>query len=45
MFHKVSDKPQPGIGVFPPEWLQSTIMPAAVRKVSGTRALQEFSLQ
>lgn len=45
MFHKVSDKPQPGMGVLPPEWLESTFMPAAVRKVTGTRALQEFSLQ
>lgn len=45
MFHKVSDKPQPGIGVFPPDWLESTFMPAAVRKVTSTRALQEFSLQ
>ena len=45
MFHKVSDKPQPGMGVFPPEWLESTFMPAAVRKVTGTRALQDFSLQ
>jgi DNA-binding transcriptional MocR family regulator len=45
MFHKISNKPQPGMGVFPPEWLESTFMPAAVRKVTGTRALQEFSLQ
>jgi DNA-binding transcriptional MocR family regulator len=45
MFHKVSAKPQPGMGVFPPEWLESTFMPAAVRKVTGTRALHEFSLQ
>ncbi|MFC5497248.1 PLP-dependent aminotransferase family protein [Caenimonas terrae] len=45
MFHKVSDKPQPGMGVFPPEWLESTFMPAAVRKVTSSRALQEFSLQ
>jgi DNA-binding transcriptional MocR family regulator len=45
MFHRVSDKPQPGMGVLPPEWLESTFMPAAVRKVTGTRALQEFSLQ
>ncbi|MGZ5181613.1 MAG: aminotransferase-like domain-containing protein, partial [Ramlibacter sp.] len=45
MFHKVSAKPQPGMGVFPPEWLESTFMPAAVRKVTGTRALNEFSLQ
>lgn len=45
MFHKVSNKPQPGMGVFPPEWLESTFMPAAVRKVTSSRALQEFSLQ
>jgi len=45
MFHQISKKPQPGMGVFPPEWLESTFMPAAVRKVTGTRALQEFSLQ
>ncbi|MET0312001.1 MAG: PLP-dependent aminotransferase family protein [Burkholderiaceae bacterium] len=45
MFHQVSKKPQPGMGVFPPEWLESTFMPAAVRKVTGTKALQAFSLQ
>jgi DNA-binding transcriptional MocR family regulator len=45
MFHKVSDKPQPGMGVFPSEWLETAFMPAAVRKVTGTRALQQFSLQ
>jgi DNA-binding transcriptional MocR family regulator len=45
MFHKISNKPQPGLGVFPSEWLESAFMPAAVRKVTGTRALQEFSLQ
>ena len=45
MFHKVSDKPQPGMGVFPPDWLESTFMPAAVRKVTNTRVLQDFSLQ
>jgi DNA-binding transcriptional MocR family regulator len=45
MFHKISNKPQPGMGVFPPDWLESTFMPAAVRKVTSTRALHEFSLQ
>ncbi len=45
MFHKISNKPQPGMGVFPPDWLESTFLPAAVRKVTGTRALQDFSLQ
>lgn len=45
MFHKVSDKPQPGMGVMPSEWLETTFMPAAVRKVTSTRALNAFSLQ
>jgi len=45
MFHKVNNKPQPGMGAFPPEWLDSTFMPAAVRKVTNTRTLQAFSLQ
>ena len=45
MFHKVSDRPQPGMGVFPPDWLESTFMPAAVRKVTSSKMLQEFSLQ
>ena len=29
MFHKISNKPQPGMGVFPSDWLESTFMPAA----------------
>jgi hypothetical protein len=33
------------MGVFPPDWLETTFMPAAVRKVTSTRALQSFSLQ
>ena len=45
MFHGSSDKPQPGMGVFPPDWLETAFMPAAVRKVTSTRSLQSFSLQ
>lgn len=45
MFHKVSDKPQPGMGVLPADWLESTFIPAAVRKVTSTRALHDFSSQ
>lgn len=45
MFYRPSDKPQPGMGVFPPDWLESTFMPAAVRRVTNTKSLQEFSLQ
>lgn len=44
MFHRVSDKPQPGMGVFPPDWLESGFMPAAVRRVASTRALNDVSL-
>ncbi|KTT17754.1 aminotransferase-like domain-containing protein [Pseudacidovorax intermedius] len=45
MFHRQSDKPQPGMGVLPPDWLDSSFMPAAVRRVTGPAALREFSLQ
>ena len=45
MFHGSSDKPQPGMGVFPSDWLETTFMPTAVRKVTSTRSLQSFSLQ
>jgi DNA-binding transcriptional MocR family regulator len=45
MFHKVSNKPQPGMGVFPSEWLETSFMPAAVRKVTSVNALRDFSLQ
>jgi len=45
MFHGSSDKPQPGMGVFPPDWLETPVMPAAVRRVTSTRQLQAFSLQ
>jgi DNA-binding transcriptional MocR family regulator len=44
MFHRVSNKPQPGMGVFPPEWLETSFMPAAVRKVTSGSALRDFSL-
>lgn len=44
MFHRVSDKPQPGMGAFPPDWLESEFMPAAVRRVVATRALNDASL-
>ncbi len=44
MFAK-TDKPQPGMGVLPPDWLESTFMPAAVRKMTSISMLQEMSLQ
>ena len=45
MFHRQSDKPQPGMGVFPPDWMDSTFMPTSLRRLTGTKALQELSLQ
>ena len=45
MFHRQSDKPQPGTGVFPPDWMESTFLPTALRRLTSTRALQELSLQ
>ena len=45
MFHPTGSKPQPGMGVFPPDWLATNFMTAAVRKVTGSAALQESSLK
>ena len=45
MFHTVSHKPQPGMGVFPPDWLDTTFMPTAVRKVTSAQSLRDLSLQ
>ena len=45
MFSGNSDKPQPGMGVFPSDWLETSFMPTAIRKVCSGRALQSFSLQ
>ena len=44
MFHKISDKPQPGMGVFPADWLETTFMPSAVRKLTSAKAINEVSL-
>jgi DNA-binding transcriptional MocR family regulator len=45
MFHGISDKPQPGMGVLPPEWLQSSFLATAVRRSCTVEALNAFSLQ
>lgn len=44
MFHGVSSKPQPGMGVFPPNWLETTFLPAAVRRFTSAKALHGLSL-
>ena len=45
MFHTRGDKPQPGTGVFPADWLETPFMAAAVRRVTGPAALRSSSLQ
>ena len=45
MFHQTNDKPQPGMGVFPPDWLAASFINSAVRKVTSGAALQQFSFQ
>ena len=44
MFHGISSKPQPGMGVFPPDWLETTFLPTAVRRFTGAKALYNYSL-
>ncbi len=44
MFVPGSGKPQPGMGTFPPEWLASSFLSSAVRKVTSPAELQKFSL-
>jgi DNA-binding transcriptional MocR family regulator len=39
-----SGLPQPGMGVFPADWLETSFMAAAVRRFTGTRDLQALSL-
>ena len=45
MFRQAGPKPQPGMGVFPPEWLDNPFLSAAVRKVTTPAALKQFSLE
>jgi DNA-binding transcriptional MocR family regulator len=45
MFHGGSDKLQPGLGAFPPDWLQTNFLSAAVRRVTSGAQLQAFSQQ
>ena len=45
MFKGISDKPQPGMGVLPQAWLQSTFLATAVRRSCSVEALNAFSLQ
>lgn len=45
MFHQPSERPQPGMGVLPPDWLDAGLLASAVRRVAGGRRLLEASLR
>ncbi len=45
MFHGGGDKLQPGLGAFPPDWLKTSFLSAAVRRVTSGAQLEAFSLQ
>ena len=45
MFTGISNKPQPGMGVLPPEWLQTSFLATSVRRNCSVQALNAFSLQ
>ena len=44
MFERGSQKPQPGMGVFPPDWLDTPFLQTAVRKFTGATALRQATL-
>jgi DNA-binding transcriptional MocR family regulator len=45
MFHGISDKPQPGMGVLPQEWLETSFLSSAVRRYCNAKDMNAFSLQ
>ena len=45
MFHGISVKLQPGLGVLPPAWSKTTFLDTAVRRSCSIEVLNAFSLQ
>lgn len=45
MFHGGSATAQPGLGAFPPDWLENSYLAAAIRRVTSGPQLKSFSLQ
>lgn len=45
MFQGDSQRPQPGMGVLPPEWLDNDFMAAALRKASAGEGLREATVR
>lgn len=44
MFHRISDKPQPGMGVLPPAWLDNHFLASSVRHVMS-KGVASFSYE
>lgn len=45
MFHPAGSRPQPGMGVLPPDWLESPFLGVALRRVTQPASLAESSLR
>lgn len=45
MFNHAGSRPQPGMGVLPPEWLENRFLGTALRKVSQPASLDNHSLR
>ena len=45
MFQPPGERPQPGMGAFPPEWMESSFLQAAVRRVTSSKSLNDVSLR
>ena len=45
LFLAGGSKPQPGMGVFPPDWLETRFLAAAVRKFTSVASLSSWSLR
>src|SRR5690606_36295666 len=45
MFHLPGERPQPGMGAFPPDWMETAFLHAAVRRVTAAKSLDDISLR
>ena len=45
MFQPPGERAQPGMGAFPPEWMENSFLQAAVRRVSTGQSLDDSSLR
>ena len=45
MFQPPGERPQPGMGAFPPDWMETSFLQAAVRRVTSMQGLNDVSLR